>query len=263
MLLVVDIGNSNTVLGVFDKEELIGRFRVTTIDRITSDELVGVLYNTLKIQEIKKDLIEDVIISSVVPDVLYAWQSAITKFLGKEAMIVGVGTKTGIEIKYDNPRLVGSDRIVDAVAAYEKYGGPCIVVDLGTASTFDVINDNGVYLGGSIAPGIKVALDALVTGTAKLPTIELHDPETAIARNTPESINAGMIYGYIGLIDGIIVRLLHEIKEKCGVDEKDVKIISTGGYSELLASESKYIDIIERDLTLEGLKLIHERTINR
>lgn len=263
MLLVVDIGNSNTVLGVFDKEELIGRFRVTTIDRITSDEIVGVLYNTLKIQEIKKDLIEDVIISSVVPDVLYSWQSAITKFLDKEPMIVGVGTKTGIEIKYDNPRSVGSDRIVDAVAAYEKYGGPCIVVDLGTASTFDVINDKGVYLGGSIAPGIKVALDALVTGTAQLPTIELHDPETAIARNTPESINSGMIYGYIGLIDGIIARLLDEIKEKCKVDEKDVKIISTGGYSELLASESKYIDIIERDLTLEGLKLIHEKTIGR
>jgi type III pantothenate kinase len=131
---------------------------------------------------------------------------------------------------------------------------------LGTASTFDVISGKGPILGGSIAPGIKVALDALVEGTAQLPTIELHDPETPIARNTPEAINAGMIYGYIGLIDGIISRLLDEIKEKCGVKEEDIKIISTGGYSELLASESKYIDIIERDLTLEGLKLIHERT---
>jgi type III pantothenate kinase len=260
MLLVVDIGNSNTVLGVYDQEDLIGRFRVTTRDRITSDELVGVLYNTLSIQKIDKNWIEDTIISSVVPDVLYAWQSAIRKFFGKEAMIVGVGTKTGIEIKYDNPRSVGADRIVDAVAAFDKYGGPCIVVDLGTASTFDVISGNGQYLGGSIAPGIKVALDALVEGTAQLPTIELHDPETPIARNTPEAINAGMIYGYIGLIDGIISRLLDEIKEKCGVKEEDIKIISTGGYSELLASESKYIDIIERDLTLEGLKLIHERT---
>ncbi|MDD7305834.1 MAG: type III pantothenate kinase [Peptoniphilaceae bacterium] len=263
MLLVVDIGNSNTVIGVYDKDDLIGRFRVTTRDRITSDEILGVLYNTLNIKNIDKDLIEDSIISSVVPDVLYAWQSAIVKFFGREAMIVGVGTKTGIEIKYDNPKTVGADRIVDAVAAFYKYGGPCIVVDLGTASTFDVISPNGQYLGGSIAPGIKVALDALVEGTAQLPTIELHDPETAIARNTPEAINAGMIYGYIGLIDGIIRRLLDEIKEKCGVDEQDVKIISTGGYSELLASESKYIDIIEGNLTLEGLKIIYERTSSR
>lgn len=260
MLLVVDIGNSNTVLGVYDKDELIGRFRVTTIDKITTDELVLILYNTLNLQQIKKESIEDTIISSVVPDVLYAWQSAIMKFFEKEAMIVGVGTKTGIEIKYDNPRSVGSDRIVDAVGAYEKYGGPCIVVDLGTASTFDVISKKGQYLGGSIAPGIKVALDALVNGTAQLPTIELHDPETAIAKNTPESINAGMIYGYIGLIDGIIAKLLDEIEQNCGVEQEDIKIISTGGYSELLAKESKYIDTIEPNLTLEGLKIIYEKT---
>lgn len=260
MLLVVDIGNSTTVMGVYDKDDLIGRFRVTTKDRITSDEILAVLYDTLKIQKIDKDLIEDTIISSVVPEVLYAWQSATKKFFDKEAMIVGVGTKTGIEIKYDNPRSVGADRIVDAVAAYEKYGGPCIVVDLGTASTFDVVNSKGQYLGGSIAPGIKVALDALVEDTSQLPTIELHDPVTAMARNTPESINAGMIYGYLGLIDGIIGRLLYEIKQNHGVEEKDIKIISTGGYSELLAKESKYIDIIENNLTLEGLRLIYERT---
>lgn len=263
MLLVVDIGNSNTVIGVYDKEDLIGRFRVTTRDRITSDEIVGVLYNTLKIQKVEKNLIEDTIISSVVPDVLYAWQSAIYKFFGKEAMIVGVGTKTGIEIKYDNPRSVGSDRIVDAVAAYTKYGGPCIVIDLGTASTFDVISAKGQYLGGSIAPGIKVALDALVQGTAQLPTIELHHPETAIARNTPEAINSGMINGYIGLIDGIVEKLLHEIEEKYEINEEEIKIISTGGYSELLAEESKYINIIEHNLTLEGLKLIYEKTVSR
>lgn len=263
MLLVVDIGNTNTVIGVYEKKDLISRFRIATRDRITSDELVQTLYNMLKIKHIDKKEIDDTILSSVVPDVLYAWQSAIMKFFRKEAIIVGVGTKTGIEIKYDNPRAVGADRIVDAVAAYDKYGGPCIVVDLGTASTFDVINNKGQYLGGSIAPGIKIALDALVSGTAQLPTIELRDPASAIAKNTPEAINAGMIYGYIGLIDGIISKLIEEIVAKCGVKKEDIKIISTGGYSELLAKESKYINIIERNLTLEGLRLIYDRTNNR
>lgn len=261
MLLAVDIGNTNTVIGVYEKEELVTRFRITTKSRMTSDELVATLYNMLKIKGIDSNSIENTIISSVVPDVLYTRQRAVDIFFGKEAMIVGVGTKTGIDIKYDNPKGVGSDRIVDAVAGYEKYGGPTIVVDLGTASTFDVVSHKGQYLGGSIAPGIKIGLDALVSGTAQLPTIELHDPETAIAKNTSEAINAGMIYGYIGLIDGIISRLISEIEQKCGFKEEDVKIISTGGYSELLAQESKYIDIIESNLTLEGLRLIYERTI--
>lgn len=263
MLLVVDVGNTNTVIGVYNKKKLKTRFRITTNQIATSDELVQTLYNILAIHKIDKDNIEDTIISSVAPDVLYSWQSANRKFFGREAMIVGIGTKTGIDIKYDNPREVGTDRIVDAVAAYELYGGPTIVVDLGTASTFDVVNKNGQYLGGSIAPGLKTSLDALISRTAQLPRIELHDPKTAIAKNTIESINAGMVYGYIGLIDGIIEELIKEVIELENVSEEDIKIVSTGGYSELLASESRYIEIVENDLTLEGLRLIYERTIKK
>lgn len=263
MLLVVDIGNTNTVIGVYDGEELVTRFRMTTKQQITSDELLAQIFNMLNMKRIDKNLIDDTIISSVVPDVLYTWQKAINTFFEKEAMIVGIGTKTGIDIKYDNPRGVGADRIVDSVAAFEKYGGPVVVVDLGTASTFDVVNNKGQYLGGSIAPGIRISLDALVSGTAQLPTIELHDPETAIAKNTPESINAGIIFGYIGLIDGIIERIIDEVMDKCGVGYEDIKIVCTGGYSDLLASESKYIEVIESNLTLEGLRLIYERTTNK
>lgn len=260
MLLVVDIGNTNTVVGVYKDKELITRFRITTKQNLTSDELVAQLYNMLILNKIDKTLIKDTIISSVVPDVLYTWQKANFNFFEKEAMIVGVGTKTGMDIKHDNPKSIGADRIVDAVAAFDKYGGPAVVVDLGTASTFDVINKEGQFLGGVIAPGIRIALDALVNGTAQLPRIELHVPETAIAKNTPESINAGLIYGYIGLIDGIIERAIDEIIKRTGAKFEDIKIVCTGGYSELLASESRYIDIIESNLTLEGLRLIYERT---
>ena len=263
MLLVVDVGNTNTVIGVYNQNKLKTRFRVTTNLIATSDELVQTLYNILAIHKIDKDNIENTIISSVAPDVLYSWQSANRKFFKREAMIVGIGTKTGIDIKYDNPREVGTDRIVDAVAAFELYGGPTIVVDLGTASTFDVVSKNGQYLGGSIAPGLKTSLDALISRTSQLPRIELHDPEFAIAKNTTESINAGMVYGYIGLIDGIIKELIKEIIKDKDVKEEDIKIVSTGGYSELLASESRYIEIIENDLTLEGLRLIYERTVGK
>ena len=263
MLLVVDVGNTNTVIGVYNKKKLKTKFRITTNQIVTSDEIVQILYNFLAIHRIDKDNIEDTIISSVAPDVLYSWQSANRKFFGREAMIVGIGTKTGIDIKYDNPREVGADRVVDAVAAYEMYGGPTIVVDLGTASTFDVVNKHGQYLGGSIAPGLKTSLDALIDRTAQLPRIELHDPSSAIAKNTSESINAGMVFGYIGLIDGIIEQLIKEIIKKENITKEEINIVSTGGYSELLASESRYIEIVENDLTLEGLRLIYERTIKK
>lgn len=263
MLLVVDVGNTNTVIGVYNDKELKTRFRITTNLIATSDEIVQTLYNILAIHKIARDMIEATIISSVAPDVLYSWQSANWKFFGREAMIVGIGTKTGIDIKYDNPREVGADRVVDAVAAYDLYGGPTIVVDLGTASTFDVVNKKGQYLGGSIAPGLKTSLDALISRTSQLPRIELHDPKSAIAKNTIESINAGMVYGYIGLIDGIIKQLIDEVVRIEKVSEDDIKIVSTGGYSELLAAESRYIEIVENDLTLEGLRLIYERTIKK
>lgn len=258
MLLVVDIGNSNTVIGIYDKDDLIVRFRMRTLVQ-TSDELVLSLREITKLNHLSKEDIEDAIISSVVPNVLYTRQSAIRKYYGREAYIVGSGTKTGINIKYDNPRAVGADRIVNSVAAFEKYGGPTVVIDMGTAITFDVINKEGDYLGGSIAPGVNISADALFKGTAQLPKIELHTPSRAIAKNTPESINAGIVFGYIGLIDIITERIIEELKVEDPSIEY-VNVISTGGYSRLFAETSKYIDQVDKDLTLEGLKLIYERT---
>ena len=258
MLLVVDIGNTNTVLGIFDDDNLRFRYRVATNLKRTSDELVATLFNMLNIHKISIDDIDDTIIASVVPDIMYSWQSCNRKIFGKDPIIVDHTTDTGIVIDYDSPREVGADRIVDSVAVYNKYGGPSIIVDMGTAITFDVVTSDGRYLGGSIAPGIRLAQDGLFRNTAQLPKIELKNPTTAIATTTPESINAGIVYGYIGLIDGIINQIQTELRDKYNVTSK-INIIATGGYSELISYESKYINIIEKDLMLDGLKLVYER----
>lgn len=262
MLLVIDIGNTNTVLGVFKGDDLLFDFRIGSNNNITSDELRVNINELLLLNKINKHDIKDVIISSVVPNLIYTWESAIKKFFGKKALVVGEGTKSGMEIKYDNPKEVGSDRIVNSVAAYNKYGGPLIVVDLGTATTFDVINSKGQYLGGTIAPGIKISSEALFLKTAKLPKIELQIPEKAIEKNTPASMNAGIVYGYIGLLDYIIDKIKEELEEQ-GEDINKLNVISTGGYSSLLANSTKNINIVDRDITLEGLKLIYERTIKK
>lgn len=258
MLLVVDIGNTNTVLGVYDKDELLFRYRVATNLKRTSDELVATLFNMFIIHGVNKDDIHDTIISSVVPDIMYSWQSCNRKLFGREALIVDYLTDTGIKIDYDSPREVGADRIVDAVAVYHKYGGPAIIVDMGTAITFDVITHDARYLGGSISPGIKIAQDGLFGATAQLPKIELRVPTTAIATTTSESINAGIVYGYIGMVDGVIGQIEKELRENHGI-EGDINVIATGGFSELISSESKYINIIEPDLMLDGLRLIYDR----
>lgn len=258
MLLVVDIGNTNTVLGVFDKDELLFRYRVATNLKRTSDELVATLFNMFVIHNVDKNQIEDTIISSVVPDIMYSWQSCNRKLFGKEALIVNYMTDTGITIDYDSPREVGADRIVDAVAVYNKYGGPSIIVDMGTAITFDVITEDARYLGGSIAPGIRIAQDGLFGTTAQLPKIELRDPETAIATTTSESMNAGIVFGYISMIDGLVEQIMKELNEDFNI-ESDINVIATGGFSELISKESKYINIIEPDLMLDGLKIIYDR----
>ncbi len=263
MLLVIDIGNTNTVIGVYEKENLKSKFRVATDLKKTSDELVATLFNMLAIKKIDVADIEDTIMSCVVPDVMYNWQSANRKLFNKEAIVVDSETPTFLTIEYENPKEVGADRIVDAVAAYSKYGGPAIVVDMGTAITFDVITEDKKYLGGSIAPGIRIAQDGLFGSTAMLPKIELMQPESAIGKNTPDSINAGIVFGYIGMIDSVISVLINEIKEKYQVNPDDIKIVATGGYSELISASSKYIEIIEPDLMLEGLRLIYERNHDR
>ena len=258
MLLVVDIGNTNTVLGVFNNDKLEFRYRVATNLKRTSDELVATLFNMFNIHEIKKECIDDTIISSVVPDIMYAWQSCNRKLFGKEPIIIDYNTDTGIINNYESPKDVGADRIVNAVAAFKKYGGPSIVVDMGTAITFDVLSEDGKYLGGSIAPGIRIAQNGLFGMTAQLPKIELRDPKTAIARTTPESMNAGIVYGYISLIDGLIGQIEKDLVRDYDCKDK-VKVIATGGYSELISNESKYINRIEPDLMLDGLKIIYDR----
>lgn len=258
MLLVVDIGNTNTVLGVYDNEKLLFRYRVATNLKRTSDELVATLFNMAIINGIDTKNIEDTIIASVVPDIIYSWQSCNRKLFGREAIIVDYTTDTGLKIDYDSPREVGADRIVDAVAVLNKYGGPAIVVDMGTAITFDVINEEGSYLGGSIAPGIRIAQEGLFGATAQLPKIDLKDPTTAIATTTSESMVSGIVYGYISMIDGIISKIENELRENHGITG-EINIIATGGYSDLISSESKYINIIEQDLMLDGLKIIYDR----
>lgn len=259
MLLVIDIGNTNTVIGIYDEENLKARFRVATDLKSTSDQLVATLFNMFMIHDIKVEDIDDTMISCVVPDVLYNWQSANRKLLDKEAKVVEYDTYTGITIDYENPSEVGADRIVDAVAAYEKYGGPSVVVDMGTAITVDVITSDGRYLGGSIAPGIKIAQDGLFGKTAKLPKIELKQPTTAITESTSEAINAGIVIGYIGMIDKLIETVEEELVQRLGIDKSEINVIATGGFSELISQSSKYIETIEPDLMLEGLRIIYER----
>lgn len=253
MILVFDVGNTNIVLGVYEGEELLNSWRMSTDRNKTSDEY-GVLisqmfdYNGLKLTDV-----ESVIISSVVPPLMYSLQAMSIKYCNKEPLIIGPGIKTGMNIKYDNPKEVGADRIVNAVAAYEKYGGPIIVVDFGTATTFCAISKEGDYLGGVISPGIKISSEALFQRAAKLPKVELVKPKNIICKNTVNSMQSGIIYGYVGLVDYIVERMKTELNN-------EVKsVIATGGLSTLIASESKTIDTIDKLLTLEGLRIIYER----
>ena len=255
LLLVIDVGNTNIVFGIYNGSELRYDWRIATDKDRTSDEY-GLLfeqifkYNGINISDIK-----DVVISSVVPPLMHTLPAMSRRYFKKEPIVIGPGIKTGINIKYDNPKEVGADRIVNAVAAYEKYGGPLIIVDFGTANTFCYINKEGDYLGGAITPGIRISSEALFMRTAKLPKVELLKPEKVIGRNTVNSIQSGLVYGYIGMVDFIIEKMMKEMN----VEHKDIKVVATGGFSTLIASESKYIKIIDKMLTLDGLRIIYER----
>jgi type III pantothenate kinase len=253
MILVMDVGNTNIVLGVYDEKKLIVHWRMATDKEKTSDEFGMFIVNLFKNEQLDMEEIEAVIISSVVPPIMYSLEHAIRKYLKVEPVTVGPGIKTGINIKYENPREVGSDRIVNAVAAYEMYGGPLIIVDFGTATTFCTINSKGEYLGGVICPGIKISVEALFQKAAKLPRIELVKPDTVIGRNTVASMQSGIVYGYVGKVDYIVRRIKKEM------NEKNIKVIATGGLARLIASESETIDEINAFLTLEGLRIIYER----
>ena len=253
MLLVFDVGNTNMVLGLYKGKELIKYWRITTDKYKTSDEYGILISNLFQYENIDMNCVEDVIISSVVPDVMHSLENFCIKYCGVEPLIVGPGIKTGLNIKYDNPKQVGADRIVNAVAAIEKYGYPLIIVDFGTATTFCAISDKGEYLGGSICPGIKISSEALFHEASKLPRVELAKPGMTICKNTVSAMQAGIIYGYAGMVE----RLIDMIKKELGSD--DVKVIATGGLSTLIDSETDSIDYIDKDLTLEGLKLIYEK----
>ena len=255
MLLVIDVGNTNIVFGVYKDDELLYNWRITSDKDRTSDEY-GLLFDQIfKFNRLKVEDVQNIIISSVVPPLMHTLPTMSRRYFNIEPIVVGPGIKTGIDIKYDNPKEVGADRIVNAVSAYKKYGGPLIIVDSGTAITFDAVAIDGSYLGGVITPGIKISSEALFSRTAKLPKVEISKPEKIIGKNTVNSIQSGLVYGYIGMIDYIINKIIKEMN----YEEDRVKIVATGGFSSLVSSESKYIDIIDSLLTLEGLRIIYER----
>jgi len=253
MLLVFDVGNTNMVLGIYKDKKLIKDWRINTDKDKTSDEYGMLISNLFKHDDVNMDEIEDVIISSVVPNVMHSLENFCIKYCNKKPLVVGPGIKTGLNIKYDNPKQVGADRIVNAVAGIEKYGYPLILVDFGTGTTFCAISEKGEYLGGTIAPGIKISSEALFQRASKLPRVELQKPGMAICKSTVSAMQSGIIYGYVGLVEKIISMIKEELN--CG----PVKVVATGGLSSLIASETDSIDYVDKFLTLEGLRVIYEK----
>lgn len=252
MILVVDVGNTNIVLGLYEGKTLAHHWRLSTNRSSTVDEYGVLISNLFQLAGVRAAQVEGVILSCVVPPLMNTLERLFTKYLGKEALIVGPGIKTGLNIRYENPREVGADRIVNAVAGIEKYGTPLVVVDFGTATTFDYIDASGSYLGGSIVPGIGISAEALYQRAAKLPRIELSVPKAVIGRNTVAAMQSGIIFGYAGQVDGIVSRIAKEF----GVQPK---VVATGGLAELIAGESESIEVVDPLLTLEGLRIVYER----
>jgi len=252
MLLTIDIGNSNTVLGVFRGEELVAHWRLTTARMQTVDEYGVLIRNLFTLQELDPRGVQGVIVSSVVPPMNWTLAETSKLYFEQKAMFVEPGVKTGMAVLVDNPQEVGADRIVNGVAAFHKYGGPCIVVDFGTATTFDVVTARGEYAGGVIVPGIAISAEALFEKAARLWRVEIRRPEKVIGKTTAASIQSGLYFGYLSLVDGVIDRIARELAEK-------PRVIATGGLAELFGSGSERIEEVDPLLTLTGLLLIHER----
>lgn len=253
MLLVVDVGNTQTHIGVIDDGTVVDEWRMATVRHRTSDEIAGVLQGLFSLRGQRlKETIDEVGVASVVPRLTQQWEEMCQKHLGVTAFVVGPGARTGMRIKTRNPAEVGADRIVNAVAAYEAYGGPCIVADYGTATTFDVISADGDYLGGAIAPGIEVSLEALTTRAAKLIKVELVEPEHVIGKSTIEALQSGAVYGFAGEIEGVVHAIWGELGAKCPV-------IATGGLAEMIARHTDVIEKVDQFLTLRGIEIVMRR----
>jgi type III pantothenate kinase len=250
MLLAIDIGNTDTTLGLFDDEELRATWHMaTSIDRM-ADEYAVLLLNLLHHHGLDTSAIKQAALCSVVPPLIATYKELFQQYFHISPLVVGTGVKTGVRIRTDNPREVGSDRIVNAAAAHHLYGGPVIITDLGTATTFDIISKEGDYLGGAIAPGIDTAAEALFMRAAMLPRVELVHPKHAIGTSTVAAIQSGIVFGYVGLIEGMVARIQQELGEKA-------KVVATGGWAELMAKETPVIDEVNLNLTLIGLRLIY------
>ena len=253
MLLLVDVGNTQTHVGLSDGGEITSEWRLATVRHRTSDEIAGLLQGFFSLMGMRvREAVDEVGIASVVPRLTQQWVEMCHKHLGVEAFVVGPGARTGIRIIMKNPAEVGADRIVNAVAAYEKYGGPCIVADYGTATTFDVINAEGDYIGGVIAPGIEVSLEALTTRAAKLIKVEVAEPEHAIGKSTTEALQSGAVYGFAGEIEGIVHAIWRELGEQ-------VQVVATGGLAELIARNTDVVSAVDQLLTLRGIELVMRR----
>jgi type III pantothenate kinase len=254
MLLAIDVGNTNIVVGVFDGERLVCDFRIHTDDRVTGDELGLTIVDLLERQDITPQAVSAVVVSNVVPTLSRSVEDLSQGYFGRTPMIVGPGTRTGIRIQYDDPRQVGADRIANAIAARHLYGAPAVLVDFGTATTFDAIDADGNYLGGAIAPGIQISHDALVSHAARLMRVELTAPASAIGHSTTTSMQSGIVFGYVGLVEGLVGRLKAEIGD-------GAKVIATGGLAEAMSRLIPAIDVVDERLTLLGLRLIYEQNV--
>jgi type III pantothenate kinase len=252
VILVVDVGNTNIVLGLYQERTLTHHWRLSTNRSSTVDEYGVLISNLFQLAGVRAEQMKGVILSCVVPPLMNTLEQLFVKYVGIEALVVGPGIKTGLNIRYENPKEVGADRIVNAVAGIEQYGTPLVVVDFGTATTFDYIDASGAYLGGAIVPGIGISTEALYQKAAKLPRIELTKPKTVIGRNTVAAMQAGIIFGYAGQVDGIVRRICKEFNVQ-------PRVIATGGLAELIAGETETIEKVDPLLTLEGLRIVYER----
>jgi type III pantothenate kinase len=252
MLLTIDIGNTNITFGVYDdSQRLQYHWRIKTDHDRMADEYGIIMLGLMRHEGLNFKQIEGVAIASVVPPLTHVFEEMIERFVKQQPLVIGVGVKTGVQIRYDSPRDVGADRIVDAAAAYKLYGGPACIVDFGTATTFDAISDKGEYLGGAIAPGIGIAAEALFSRTSKLPRIDLVRPPKAIGTNTVHAMQSGLIFGYVGLVEGMVARFRAELSQ-------NMRVIGTGGLAETIAAETTVIEVVNPWLTLEGLRLVWE-----